>query len=98
MSARRTPWSIGWEAAKANAAPAFVLQSMMLAILLAYYFHPPSAAFLNALARFKDRHGLSFVLIASDLVGARLLVLFVLVFFRLVRIRLRNSTSFGFNA
>src|SRR5438552_4522918 len=70
MSRQRTPWLIGWEAAKANAAPAFVLQSMMLAILLAYYFHPPSAAFLNALAGFKERHGLAFVLIASAIVGA----------------------------
>ncbi len=78
MSRQRTPWLIGWEAAKANAAPAFVLQSMMLAILLAYYFHPPSAAFLNALAGFKERHGLAFVLIASAIVGAILPELFVM--------------------
>src|SRR5438874_2696380 len=61
MSRRRTPWLIGWEATRANAAPAFVLQSVMLAILLAYYFHPPSAALLNALAEFKQRHGRTFV-------------------------------------
>src|SRR5438105_2752872 len=65
MSLQRRPWLIGWEAAKANAAPAFVLQSMMLAILLAYYFHPPSAALLNALADFNQRHGLALVLIAT---------------------------------
>src|SRR5207244_4012837 len=89
---------IGWEAAKANAAPAFVLQSMMLAILLAYYFHPPSAAFLNALAGFKERHGLAFVLIASAIVGAILPELFVIVFFQRGRIQLQNARNSIFNA
>src|SRR2546429_4095761 len=98
MSRRRTPWLIGWEAAKANAAPAFVLQSVMLAILLAYYFHPPSAALLNALAGFKQRHGLTFVLIASVIVGAVLPELFVIVFFQRGRIRLQNARNFVFNA
>src|SRR5437763_10367332 len=98
MSRRRTPWLIGWEAAKANAAPAFVLQSVMLAILLAYYFHPPSAALLNALADFKQRHGLTFVLIASVIVGAVLPELFVIVFFQRGRIRLQNARNFVFNA
>src|SRR5437868_956922 len=98
MSRRRTPWLIGWEAAKANAAPAFVLQSVMLAILLAYYFHPPSAALLNALADFKQRHGLTFVLIASVIVGALLPELFVIMFFQRGRIRLQNARNFVFNA
>src|SRR5438067_9810323 len=98
MSRQRTPWLIGWEAAKANAPPAFVLQSMMLAILFAYYFLPPSAAFLNALAGFKERHGLAFVLIASAIVGAILPELFVIVFFQRGRIRLQNGRNFVFNA
>src|SRR5437879_6608257 len=91
MSRRRTPWLIGWEAAKANAAPAFVLQSVMLAILLAYYFHPPSAALLNALADFKQRHGLTFVLIASVIVGALLPELFVIMFLDRKSTRLNSS-------
>src|SRR5256885_5529743 len=98
MSRRRTPWLIGWEATRANAAPAFVLQSVMLAILLAYYFHPPSAALLNALAEFKQRHGLTFVLIASVIVGAVLPEMFVIVFFQRGRIRLQNGRNFVFNA
>src|SRR6476646_3355334 len=93
MSRRRTPWLIGWEAAKANAAPAFVLQSVMLAILLAYYFHPPSAALLSALADFQQRHGLTFVLIASVIVGAVLPALFVIVFFQRGRIRPQNARN-----
>jgi len=30
MAPRRTPWLIGWEAAKANAAPAFVIGGSIL--------------------------------------------------------------------
>jgi hypothetical protein len=98
MSARPTPWLIGWEAARANAAPAFVLQAVMLMILLAYYFHPPSAALLNALADFKQDHGLAFVLIASAIVGAVLPELFVIVLFQHGRIGMQNARNFVFNA
>src|SRR5205814_9220556 len=93
-----SPWLIGWEAAKANAAPAFVLQAIMFALLLAYYFHPPSAALLNALANYKQQHGPAFVLIASVIVGAVLPELFVIVFFQRGRIRLQNARNFVFNA
>jgi hypothetical protein len=98
MSRSRAPWLIGWEAAKANAAPAFVLQMMMFAVLLAYYFHPASAAFLNAVADYKQRHGLRFVLASSVLVGAVLPELFVIVFFQRGRIERQNARNFIFNA
>jgi hypothetical protein len=97
-SRTRAPWLIGWEAAKANAGPAFVLQAMMLGILLAYYFHPPSAALLNALAECKQRHPLLFVLLASIFVGAVLPELFVILFFQRSRIKKRNAANFIFNA
>ena len=98
MSRERTPWLIGWEAAKANAAPAFVLQAIMLTLLLAYYFHPPSAALLNTLANYKQQHGLAFVLIASVIVGAVLPELFVIIFFQHGRPRIENGRNFIFNA
>ena len=98
MSKRRTPWLIGWQAAKANAAPAFVLQAIMLAILLAYYFHQPGAAMLNALAAFKERHSLTFVWVASVIVGAVLPEIFVIIFFQHGRIGSQNARNFVFNA
>jgi hypothetical protein len=98
MPRARTPWSIGWEAARVNAAPAFVLQAMMLAILLAYYFHPPSAALLNALAAYKEQHGVRFVLGSSIIAGAVLPELFVIIFFQHGRIEKRNARNFIFNA
>jgi hypothetical protein len=97
MSKRRTPWLIGWEAAKAIAAPAFVLQAIMLAILLAYYFHRPSAAMLNALAAFKEGYGLTFVLVASVIVGAVLPEIFVIIFFQRGRVGWQNGRNLVFN-
>jgi hypothetical protein len=94
----RTPWLIGWEAAKANAAPAFVLQAMMLAVLFAYYFHSPSAAILNALADYKEQKGIPFVLASSVSVGAVLPELFVIIFFQRGRIKKQNAENFIFNA
>lgn len=98
MSRSRTPWLIGWEAARANAAPAFVLQGIMLAILLAYYFHPSSAALLNWLADYKQRHSIGFVLISSVLVGAVLPELFVIIFFQRGQVKKKNAENFLFNA
>jgi hypothetical protein len=98
MSRARTPWLIGWEAAKANAVPALILQSIMLAVLLAYYFHPPSAAFLQELARYKQQHGITFVLVASIMVGALLPELFVIFFFQRGHASWSNVRNFAFNA
>lgn len=70
----------------------------MLAILLAYYFHPTSAAILDALADFKERAGLKFVLIASVIVGAVLPELFVIIFFQRYRIGWENGRNLIFNA
>ena len=89
---------IGWEAAKANAAPAFVLQTLMLAILLAYYFHPPTTAVLNALADYKQRYGLRFVLVGSVAAGAVLPEMFTIIFFQQGRVGSQNARNFIFNA
>ena len=65
----RTSLAIGWEAAKANAVPAFILQGAMLAILIAYYVSPACADFLNRLAHYKEQHGLIFVVTAAAVAG-----------------------------
>src|ERR1700730_7956136 len=78
----RTSLAIGWEAAKANAVPAFVLQGAMLVILISYYLSPVCADFLNRLAHYKEQHDLVFVVIAAILAGAIVPELFVIVFFQ----------------
>ena len=89
----RTPLAIGWEAARANLAPAFLIQAAMLALLIGYYWSLPVARILNELADYKLRHGLVFVVIAAVVAGALAPELFLIVFFqhgRPTRLNMRN--------
>ncbi|MDP9254176.1 MAG: hypothetical protein M3O66_04460 [Verrucomicrobiota bacterium] len=92
----RTPWLLGWEAARANAVPAFILQTIMLAILLAYYFSPSVAAALGELADLKRKYGLLFVVVAAILAGSILPELFLIAFFQKGRPRLQNFRNLAF--
>jgi hypothetical protein len=89
----RASLAIGWEAARANLAPALLIQAAMLALLVGYYWSPPVARILNELADYKLRHGLVFVVIAAVAAGALVPELFLIVFFqrgRPTRLNLRN--------
>src|SRR5438045_9614965 len=92
----RTSLALGWEAARANAVPAFILQGAMLAVLIAYYLSPACADFLNRLAHYKEQHGLVFVVIAAILAGAILPELFVIVFFQQGRTCPENLRNLAF--
>jgi len=94
--ANRTSLALGWEAAKANAMPAFILQGAMLVILIAYYLSPACANFLNRLAHYKEQHGLVFVVIAAILAGAILPELFVIAFFQQGRTGPQNLRNLAF--
>ena len=80
MPKPRTPWTIGWEAAKANATPGFILQGAMLAVLVGYYGSGRFAGLLDQLARYKQQHGLLFVVSAGIMAGALFPELFVVFF------------------
>ena len=92
----RTPLALGWEAAKANAVPGFILQAAMLAVLIGYYLSPTFADLLNRLARFKTEHGLPFVVGAAVLAGAMVPEIFVIVFFQNGRFRKQNLRNLAF--
>ena len=92
----RTSLAIGWEAAKANAVPAFILQGAMLVVLISYYLSPACADFLNRLAHYKEEHGLAFVVIAAIFAGAIVPELFVIVFFQRGRPRWQNLHNLAF--
>jgi len=92
----RTSLALGWEAAKANALPGFILQGAMLLILVAYYVSPGFAEFLTRLATYKQQHGLAFVMIAAALAGAIVPELFVIIFFQRGRIRKENGRNLAF--
>ena len=95
-SKSRTPLLLGWQAAKANAFPALIIQLLMLALLAGYYLNPGFAQSLEQLAAFKQRHGFGFVLVASILAGAVIPELFVIVFFQRGRIRRQNFRNLAF--
>ena len=89
----RTSLAIGWQAARANLAPALFIQAVMLALLIGYYVSPAVARTLQEFADYKLRHGLVFVVLASIAAGALVPELFLIVFFqrgRPARQNLRN--------
>lgn len=90
MHKSRTPLTIGWEAARANAIPALIIQGIMLAVLIAYYTSPTFASILERLADYKKTHEFAFVLLASIAAGALLPELFLIVFFQRGRPRGQN--------
>ncbi|MEY2525925.1 MAG: hypothetical protein QOE73_696, partial [Verrucomicrobiota bacterium] len=96
MQKSRTPVTIGWEAAKANAVPGFILQIATLAILIAYYVSARFAVCLDRLAHYKQEHGLFFVIGAGILAGAILPELFVIFFFQKAKLRRQNFRNLVF--
>jgi len=87
---------IGWEAARANARPALIIQAIMLALLMAFYTSPATADCLEKVAEFKRAHGLGFVVAASVTAGALLPEFFLVLFFQRGRPHLRNLRNLLF--
>lgn len=69
ISAAPSSWDEALAAAKANILPGLILQAFALAVVLAYYFHPPTHKALEALGQFKIRHGWKYSLVATSLCG-----------------------------
>jgi hypothetical protein len=87
---------IGWEAAKANAKPALLIQAIMLALAIGFYTNAATADALRNLAEFKRAHGLVFVIVASVLAGAILPEIFLILFFQRGRPYLGNLRNLAF--
>src|SRR5438067_12055165 len=96
MQKSRSPLTLGWEAARANAVPALIIQAFMLALLIAYYTSYTAEAVLSQLAEFKRSHGILFVILASITAGAVIPELFLIIFFQRCRPTLRNLRNLLF--
>ena len=96
MARSETPLTIGWDAARANAKPALILQALMLALAIAYYASPATAHALRNLAEFKRANGLPFVVVASVLAGAIIPEIFLVLFFQRGRPHLGNLRNLAF--
>jgi hypothetical protein len=92
----RTPLTLGWEAARANAVPALLIQAVMLALLIAFYMSPAVSAALWSLADFKRTHGSVFVILAAIAAGALIPELFLILFFQRGRASRRNLRNLLF--
>jgi len=96
MQKSRTPLTLGWEAARANAVPALIIQAFMLALLIAYYTNHRASSALAGLAEFKRAHGLFFVIVASITAGALIPEVFLILFFQRGRPTRRNLRNLLF--
>jgi len=95
-SRRDPPWLAGVRAARANALPALCVQSMMVLLLIAYYQHPPTHAFLNQLADLKQRLGYIYTSASAIVAAAIIPELLRIVFFQKGRIHRKNGTNLFF--
>jgi hypothetical protein len=95
---RRPPLTIGWEAVRANAVPAFIIQALMLAVLVGYFFHPGFASLLHQLADVKRTYGIAFVVIATVLAGSILPELSIVLLFQRGHVRPENLRNVLFTA
>jgi hypothetical protein len=96
MAKSQTPLTLGWEAARANAVPALIIQTVMLALLVAYYTNHTVFRGLNQLAHYKASHGLFFVITASIAAGAIIPEIFLILFFQRGRPNWRNLRNLLF--
>jgi hypothetical protein len=96
MQNSRTPLTIGWQAARANARPALIIQASMLGVLLAFHASPAVANWLNQLAEYKRNQGLLFVIGAAVAAGALVPEIFLILFFQSARPDRRNLRNLLF--
>ena len=64
------PWLAGLRAARANLIPGLILQALMLALLLGYYFHPATTVWLDRLADLKLCWGFGYSALSAIIAGA----------------------------
>jgi hypothetical protein len=81
------PFLIGFRAARANLVPGLIIQALMIAMVLAYYFFPPSHALFEFLAFSKGRWGYGFSFGSAVIAGAVLPVLFKITVLNRGRVR-----------
>jgi hypothetical protein len=94
---RDPPWAAGLRAARANLVPGLIVQGVMLALLLAYYFYPPTHDLLDQLALIKERWGYGYSAVAAVIAGAVIPELMRIFVFQHFRIRSSNFTNLLFS-
>jgi hypothetical protein len=96
QSRREAPWLAGLRAARANVVPGLIVQSLMLAVLLAYYFYQPMRGWLNALAGIKEQLSYGYSAINAIVAGALIPELLRIFVFQKGKIRRSNFSNLLF--
>ena len=81
-STSKVPLRAGLAAARANLVPGLIIQATMLALVLAYFFHPPTRGALDVLAAWKGRGGLAFTFVLLGIAGGVLPEVFQVAIFQ----------------
>jgi hypothetical protein len=95
---RERPLAVGLRAARANLVPALVIQTAVVAVVLAYYFWEPARAWLARLAEFKRGGGYLFSLVSGVLAGGLLPELLTVAVFQRGRVGRENLGGLAFGA
>ena len=95
---REAPWMAGLRAARANLLPGLILHAVMLGLLLAYYFYPPTTHLLNQLAELKGKWGFGYSAVAAVIAGAVIPEVMRIVVFQKGKIRRANFSNLLFTA
>lgn len=66
---KEAPWMVGLRAARANMVPALMVQGIMLALVLGYYFYPPTTRWLNQLAELKQSWSYGYSALSAAIAG-----------------------------
>lgn len=93
---REAPWIAGLRAARANLLPGLILQAIMVALLLGYYFHPATTAWLDRLADLKQRWGFGYSALSAVIAGALIPEIMRVMVFQKGRARRENFANLLF--
>ena len=86
----------GLHAARANVVPGLIVQGVMLGLLLAYWFYPPTTGLLNRLAVVKEHWGYGYSAVSALFAGALIPEVLRIVVFQKGKIRRANLANLIF--
>lgn len=86
----KSPLLVGLRAAKANFVPGLIVQVLMLALVISYYFVPSTKGAFAALAEIKSRGGYLFSGLTASVAGGILPELFFIAFFQKGKFGVKN--------
>ncbi len=66
----KSPLWVGLRAAKANMVPGLIVQAILGALIVGYYYYPPSKVLLESLAKLQKEMEITFAVVSTIIAGA----------------------------